>query len=151
MSKERERRGHMARMYSILHSFLPNLSSDNQASREKIVAETIHLIKRLEDSKSRLEKAKAGLAAKSVASSSSSVALSASDDVAVFHVKRPHNDRTTLTTARILEVFDEHSADVLAASVVVDEGTVTVSVTAAVVSGDRSQAVERIKRDLLLP
>ncbi|KAL9684313.1 hypothetical protein QQ045_021748 [Rhodiola kirilowii] len=161
VNKERQRRGKMANMYSLLQSFLPNLASSNkQASREKIVTETIEQIKRLEADKSRLEekiKAKAMASTKlcdattastvTISSSSGSVSTSNNDAMA-FEIKWL-SDRRKRTMTDVVEVFDRYGAEILTASVVVNEGIVTTSVTAVIVNGDSCDVVERIKRDLL--
>lgn len=146
----------MANLYSILHSYLPNLASDKQPSREKIVTEAIDLIKRLEDDKSRLENQL--LINKNVVAADDDVGVATSSrDVVAFEIKwkrgkmKKTNTTTTSMMVSLIDVFRKYRGEILTASVVVgeDEGSfATVAVTAIVDGND--VVLEMIKGDLLL-
>ncbi|GMN46509.1 hypothetical protein TIFTF001_015690 [Ficus carica] len=77
---------------------------------------------------------------------SSSVTVTSCGSVAFFGIHSPM--RQGFVT-QIFMVFQKHRAEVLAASVVVDNGLLTLTVT-AFVNGNEGSTVEEIKRDILM-
>lgn len=78
--------------------------------------------------------------------SSVTVTVTACGSVALFGIES--RKRHGFVT-QIFMVFQKHRAEVLAANVVVNDGLLTLTVT-AFVNGDESTTIEGIKRDILM-
>ncbi|KAF7813685.1 transcription factor UDT1-like [Senna tora] len=162
---ERDRRSKMSHMFAELQSTVPGLFS--KVTREVIVNETINYIKHLENKKRRLEELKACSTTTTAAmieptarttttsnnkrnNSSITVTLSASN-VAFFGIQS--KAQPGLLT-RIFKVFFNHNAEILAANVSVNNGDLTLAITALLPhnnhnGGDGNGTAEKIKTEIL--
>ncbi|XP_054785617.1 transcription factor bHLH167-like [Prosopis cineraria] len=151
---ERDRRMKMSHMFNELQSTVPGLFP--KATREVIVNETINYIKDLEKKKKRLEELKglimepeeAGgkLMLPCSSNKNSSITVSVSGNVAFFGVQS--KARFGLITM-IFKVFYKHNAEILAANVSVNNGELTLAITALLVNDDGNVIAEKIKREIL--
>ena len=122
-----------------------------QATRARIVDETIAYIKGLEEAIITLETEKASREALSrpvvlrTTQSSSSVDVTVSGNMAFFGICVA-GSRPRLVT-QVLEVFEKHEAEVLSTTVACHDGNTTMTVTATVLE---EEAVERIKGELMI-
>ncbi|XP_057958426.1 transcription factor bHLH13-like [Malania oleifera] len=152
LQKERDRRERMSEKFSLLQTIVPNLFP--KATRVKIVSETIEYIEKLEKEKKRLEELKdlsekmepaRGTITHTV-NWDSLVTVDFSGDVVFFGIRTPARRSMAV---KILEVFERHRTEVLAASVTVAGKYLTLAVT-AFVKGDRGDTTEKIKSDILM-
>ncbi|KAL5541797.1 hypothetical protein UlMin_009507 [Ulmus minor] len=149
LEKEKDRRLKMNESFALLESLVPGLLP--KSPQEKIAYETVEYIKCLEERLRMLEKLKETMAARGrlmlpCASKNSSVSVTASGNVAFFGIECPKQHGLV---TKILMVFHKHEAEVLAANVAVNNGHLTMSVT-AFVNGNGSSAIEEIKREILI-
>ncbi|XP_020252310.1 uncharacterized protein LOC109829676 isoform X2 [Asparagus officinalis] len=130
---ERSRRDKMAEFYTVLQSM---------ATRTRVVDETISYIKSLEGVVTALDSQKR--AKKLHRRRNSSITITVSNRTAFFALRvAPGHGRF----ARVIEVFEKHKAEVLAATVVASEdGCTDVTVTALL---DGEESAERIKAELM--
>ncbi|ONK78611.1 uncharacterized protein A4U43_C02F20620 [Asparagus officinalis] len=137
---ERSRRDKMAEFYTVLQSMVPNLFP--RATRTRVVDETISYIKSLEGVVTALDSQKR--AKKLHRRRNSSITITVSNRTAFFALRvAPGHGRF----ARVIEVFEKHKAEVLAATVVASEdGCTDVTVTALL---DGEESAERIKAELM--
>ncbi|XP_057489232.1 transcription factor bHLH35-like [Actinidia eriantha] len=155
---ERERREKMTEMFSVLQTIVPNLLP--KATREEIVTGTIQYIQGLEEELEKLTTLKKVPSPEIMAgtpnltnwtSQSSTVDVTVSGGGVFFFGIQMISRRNNLVM-KILRVFEEHEAEVLVATVVINGGDhqqrrLAVTVT-AVVGGD-GNTVEKIKREIL--
>ncbi|CAL9130791.1 unnamed protein product [Musa textilis] len=144
---ERSRREKMTEFYTMLQSMVPNLFP--KATRTRIVDEAIAYIKGLEEVVAALEAQKAAREASSGPATlhsqrSSTVEVSTSANAAFFAIS--FAARPGMVT-KVLQVFEDHKAEVLNATVACDDGSATVTVTASEMD---EEAVGKIKGDLVL-
>ncbi|KAL6971342.1 hypothetical protein U1Q18_031020 [Sarracenia purpurea var. burkii] len=160
--RERERREKMTEMFSVLQSIVPNLLP--KATKEKIVADTIRYIQRLEKEREKLEKLSKTLSPESEAARDPTltpctrrnptvnVNVTVSGDGVVFFGIQLVSRRRHLAT-EVFRVFEKHHAEVLAASVSIDGGSVhqrqlVMTVTATALAGGNGESVWKIKREI---
>ncbi|KAF7151362.1 hypothetical protein RHSIM_Rhsim02G0012900 [Rhododendron simsii] len=152
--KERERRGKMAEMFSVLQSIVPNIFP--KATRENIVTETIQYIQRLQEERDRLETLKKSQESTAVMPTltqctnrrDSAVNVTVSGNgVVFFGIRTATNHRHS--AVEILGVFERHEAEVLAASVSVNGQQRRMDLTVTAFVGGNEDVVEKIKRELL--
>ncbi|CAL9083206.1 unnamed protein product [Musa textilis] len=149
---ERSRREKMTEFYTMLQSMVPNLFpkvSSLCATRTRIVDEAIAYIKGLEEVVAALEVQKAAREASSGPATlhsqrSSTVEVSASTNTAFFAINFAARPGMVM---KVLQVFEDHKAEVLNATIACDGGSVTVTVTA---SEMEEEALGKIKGDLIL-
>ncbi|URD97577.1 Helix-loop-helix DNA-binding domain [Musa troglodytarum] len=144
---ERSRREKMTEFYTMLQSMVPNLFP--KATRTRIVDEAIAYIKGLEEVVAALEAQKAAREASSGPATlhsqrSSTVEVSASANTAFFAINFAARPGMVM---KVLQVFEDHKAEVLNATIACDGGSVTVTVTA---SEMEEEALGKIKGDLIL-
>ncbi|XP_055815187.1 uncharacterized protein LOC129884954 [Solanum dulcamara] len=150
--KERNRRGKMAEMYSLLQSLVPTISHIHKATREKIVAESTDYIKRLEEEISRLKNLKKSLLVYNPALTQcrnrvSSVNVTVSKGLAFLGIQF---QLTQGLMTNIFSVLDKHQAEVLAANISVsDHQLMTLTIT-VMIGNNEGDTVENIRRELLL-
>ncbi|EXC03141.1 hypothetical protein L484_008473 [Morus notabilis] len=153
LGRERDRRVKMNESFALLESIVPSLLP--KSSKEKVLQTTTEYIKYLEEKKKMLEKLKESSRSPMAATRSlvfpctsrnSSVTVTACGSVALFGIES--RKRHGFVT-QIFMVFQKHRAEVLAANVVVNDGLLTLTVT-AFVNGDESTTIEGIKRDILM-
>lgn len=124
--------------------------NDMQATRARVVDDTIAYIKGLEEVIIMLETEKAAREALSrhvalrTTQSSSSVDVTVSGNTTFFGIHLA-GSRPRLVT-QVLEVFEKHKAEVLSTTVACHDGNATITVTATVLV---EEAVERIKGELM--
>ncbi|KAK4737741.1 hypothetical protein R3W88_001438 [Solanum pinnatisectum] len=152
MHKERNRRGKMAELYSLLQSLVPTISHIHKATREKIVAESTDYIKRLEEEILRLKNLKKSLMVYKPALSQcrnrvSSVNVTVSKGLAFFGI---HFQLTQGLMTSIFSVLDKHQAEVLAANISVSDHQLTTLTITVTIGNTESNTVENIRRELLL-
>ncbi|XP_010321200.2 transcription factor NAI1-like [Solanum lycopersicum] len=152
MHKERNRRGKMAELYSLLQSLVPTISHIHKATREKIVAESIDYIKRLEEEVLRLKNLKKSVVVYKPALSQwrnrvSSVNATVSKGLAFFGIQF---QLTQGLMTNIFSVLDKHQAEVLAANISVSDHQLTTLTITVTIGNNESNTVESIRRELLL-
>ncbi|KAL3505780.1 hypothetical protein ACH5RR_031162 [Cinchona calisaya] len=151
--KERLRRGKMAESFSVLQSMVPSLFPIQKPTREKILTETIEYIGSLEGEAKRLEGLKKSFLEKPVLSSCSysylkpSFTASFSNGVAFFGVQLPAK-RGLLS--KIFRVFEEYHAEILEATVLVNEYQMLTLTGTFAVEGHGANLIEKIKREILV-
>ena len=118
-----------------------------QAPRAKIVDETIHYIEELEETIRRLEAAKKARKKAKMKNSSSSIAVTVSGKMAFFGVTSKW--RPGLAT-QILQVIDNHKAEVLAATASCDgaNGAAARSLRFTVTINTEEACVDAIEEEL---
>ncbi|RZR76882.1 hypothetical protein BHM03_00001782 [Ensete ventricosum] len=174
---ERSRREKMTEFYTMLQSMVPNLfpkvstlccegfmySLDDvtktcllkqiqqvvQATRTRIVDEAIAYIKGLEEVIAALEAQKAAREASSGPATlhsqrSSTVEVSTSGNTAFFAISFAAQPGMVV---KVLQVFEDHKAEVLNTTIACNDGSVTVTVTA---SEMEEEALGKIKGDLVI-
>ncbi|KAK4283551.1 hypothetical protein QN277_000491 [Acacia crassicarpa] len=154
---ERDRRLKMNHMFAELQSTVPGLFC--KATREVIVNQTINYIKALEKKKKRLEELKGlimepeaaggNLMLPCTSNKNSSITVSVSRNVAFFGIQS--KAQFGLITA-IFKVFYKHNAEILAANVSVDNGELTLAITASLGNdGDNggNATAEKIRGEIL--
>ncbi|KAG9457586.1 hypothetical protein H6P81_002094 [Aristolochia fimbriata] len=150
---ERQRRDKIAELYTKLRFMLPNVLP--KEPREKVINGTICYIKELEqcikDLESQKEKKRKAVAALPLLTRRSSVHATLTGDTVFFGIQTA---AIPGLASRILQVFDASSAavQVLAANASCLEQTLTVSITAVLLSGDAGdveRTIEQLEADLL--
>ncbi|THU71289.1 hypothetical protein C4D60_Mb08t34000 [Musa balbisiana] len=150
---ERSRREKMTEFYTMLQSMVPNLfpkiQQVVQATRTRIVDEAIAYIKGLEEVIAALEAQKAAREASSGPATlhsqrSSTVEVSTSANTAFFAISFAARPGMVM---KVLQVFEDHKAEVLNATIACNDGSVTVTVTA---SEMEEEALGKIKGDLII-
>nr|XP_018685803.1 PREDICTED: transcription factor bHLH13-like [Musa acuminata subsp. malaccensis] len=144
---ERSRREKMTEFYTMLQSMVPNLFP--KATRTRIVDEAIAYIKGLEEVIGALEAQKAAREASSGPATlhsqrSSTVEVSTSANTAFFAISFAARPGMVM---KVLQVFEDHKAEVLNATIACNDGSVTVTVTA---SEMEEEALGKIKGDLII-
>ncbi|KAG5559954.1 hypothetical protein RHGRI_003298 [Rhododendron griersonianum] len=142
IQKERERRGKMVEMFSVLQSIVPNIFPK--------------YIQRLEEERDRLETLKKSQESTAVMPTltqctnrrDSAVNVTVSGNGVVFFGIRTAANRRH-SAVEILGVFERHEAEVLAASVSVNGQQRRLDLTVTAFVGGNGDVVEKIKRELL--
>ncbi|KAL3380282.1 hypothetical protein AABB24_000755 [Solanum stoloniferum] len=149
MHKERNRRGKMAELYSLLQSLVPTISHIHKATREKIVAESTDYIKCLEEEILRLKKSLVVYkpALSQCRNRVSSVNATVSKGLAFFGIQF---QLTQGLMTNIFSVLDKHQAEVLAANISVSDHQLTTLTVTVMIGNNESNIVETIRRELLL-
>ncbi|KAJ0980698.1 hypothetical protein J5N97_008953 [Dioscorea zingiberensis] len=145
---ERNRREKMTEYYSILQSIVPNLFP--KATRTRVIDEAITFIKDLEEVVMALEGKKAARGAAEAPSSSqsntgSSVSVSITGNTQFFRLSLASKKPGMVT--KVLQVFENHNAEILACSVTSHELQLLMSLTVTVPD---EAAIVRIKEELLV-
>ncbi|KAI8566105.1 hypothetical protein RHMOL_Rhmol02G0013600 [Rhododendron molle] len=142
IQKERERRGKMTEMFSVLQSIVPNIFPK--------------YIQRLEEERDRLETLKKSQESTAVMPTltqctnrrDSAVNVTVSGNgVGFFGIRTAANRRHS--AVEILGVFERHEAEVLAVSISVNGQQQRLDLTVTAFIGGNGDVVEKIKRELL--
>ncbi|XP_048136573.1 uncharacterized protein LOC125315463 [Rhodamnia argentea] len=136
------KRENIAELYSKLRSMVPGVCP--KAPMAETLQEAVLYIRSLEEEMARLEKLKMSSGQLTTTSTSISV-HSSNSNLACFAITSPI--RRNLVTD-VINVFDEHRAEIITSHIVAHEGRMRMTVTAAVNDVD-DRAVEKIKQDIL--
>ncbi|KAL2530724.1 transcription factor bHLH [Forsythia ovata] len=153
--KERGRREKMSDKYSLLRSMVPTLFTISKPTRERIVHDTVNYIKCLEEEIKRLEGIKKlqvqePKAAKPVlsrfANQKSSIDVTVSSGATFFAIRLPF--KPDIIT-KIVKVFDKHHAEVLVATVSVDEQQLLTFTVTIVLGSEGGNTIQKIKEEIV--
>ncbi|CAN4123229.1 unnamed protein product [Withania somnifera] len=154
--RERNRRGKMAEMYSMLQSLVPTISHIHKATRERIVTESTDYIKCLEEEILRLKNLKKSLlgeqavckpALSQCRNRVSSFNVTVSKGLAFFGIQF---QLTQGVMIKIFSVLDKHQAEVLAANISVSDHRLATLTITVMIGNDESNTIENIRRELLI-
>ncbi|CAI9762676.1 unnamed protein product [Fraxinus pennsylvanica] len=153
--KERGRREKMNEKYSVLRSMVPSLFTISKPTREKILYDTVDYIECLEEEIKRLEgikklqvqEQKVGKQVSSrLNNQKSAVDITVSSGATFFAIQLPFKPGII---TEIVKVFDKHQAEVLEATISVDDQQLLTFTVTIVLGRDGGNTIQKIKEEII--